>query len=265
MNPILLTALAIGGIGLLCGLILSLAARFFAVSEDPRIALATDCLPGANCGGCGMAGCADYAKAIIVNNAPINLCAPGGASVIKALAKLLGQEAVAVERKVAIILCGGDRDKSPDKFLYNGIADCSAAHAVGGGDKRCPHGCLGYGSCSRVCPVGAIEITASRLAVVHPERCIGCGACVRTCPRRLIRMIPDSRHLHVLCSSPDKGPVVRKVCQVGCIACTVCTKLAPDQAIAMKGALAVVDYTKPIEQEAETLVAKCPGHCIVNR
>ena len=56
-----------------------LASKFMAVYEDPRIAQITECLAGANCGGCGYAGCADYAKAIVENGAPTNKCAPGGA------------------------------------------------------------------------------------------------------------------------------------------------------------------------------------------
>jgi hypothetical protein len=67
----------------------------------------------------------------------------------------------------------------------------------------------------------------------------------------------------VLCSSRDKGPFVKQACQVGCIACTICTKLADPEAIKMDGALAVVDYTKPLTNEV--VVEKCPGHCIVKR
>jgi electron transport complex protein RnfB len=263
MNPLLITTLAIGGAGLVCGAALALAARYLAVHEDPRIDAVARLLPGANCGGCGLAGCSEYARAIVLDGAAINLCAPGGADTLHALAAALGQEATATERKVAIVLCGGDRDKAPRKHAYNGVADCRAAHAVAGGDKRCAHGCLGYGSCARVCPAGAIEITAGDLAVVHPDLCIGCGACLKACPRGLIRMVPASRQIHVLCSSPERGPAVKKACAVGCIGCTICTKLAPDGAIRMEGALAVVDYMK--ELDTDTVIEKCPGTCIIRR
>jgi Na+-translocating ferredoxin:NAD+ oxidoreductase RNF subunit RnfB len=259
----LVTAIVILSLtGLLCAVILVLAARFFAVHEDPRVEAVAAALPGASCGGCGYAGCGDYAKALVTAGAPCNLCGPGGVGTAKAIAHILGLDHVVTERKVAFVLCGGDRTKAGQKFLYNGVADCKAAHSVDGGDKLCRYGCLGYGSCSRVCPSGAIEI-ANGLALVHPDLCISCGACVRTCPRGLIKMVPDSRHIHVVCSNRDRGPDVKKVCTVGCIGCTVCTKLAPDQAIKMDGFLAAVDYAKPLE--TEVVVEKCPGHCIEKR
>ena len=259
---IVATSLAIGGMGLVCGVTLALAARFLAVKEDPRIEQVHEILPGVNCGGCGYAGCVEYAKAIILDGAPIDLCAPGGSEVIERLAALTGMEAGKAERKVAVVLCGGDSTQAPRKFVYNGIADCAAANAVGGGDKVCGYGCLGYGTCARVCPVGAVAIRKS-LAVVDPEICIGCGACVNACPRNLIRLVPVSRNIHVLCSSKDKGPVVKKACKVGCIGCTLCTKLADNEAIKMSGPLAVVDYSKLLENEA--VVEKCPTHCIVKK
>lgn len=259
----LTTAIAIGAIGLAAGVMLAVAARFLMVHEDPRIDQALEILPGANCGGCGFAGCSDYAKAMVVSDAAINLCAPGGEQTIRKLAELLGKNAEPVERQTAIVLCGGDREKAPSKSEYNGVADCAAAHAVNGGDKRCRYGCLGYGSCARVCPVGAIEITDQRLAVVHPEICIACGACVKACPRNLIKLVPRRRSIHVLCSSKDKAPDVKKACSVGCIGCTKCTRLVEDKEIAMDGALAVVDYDKDLTNE-ETIEA-CPANCIIKR
>jgi len=260
---ILTTAVAIGVVGLVCGIALALAARFLSVHEDPHIEAVTEILPGSNCGVCAFAGCADYAKAIVVDGAAVNLCRAGGAEVLANLARYMGAAATAAERNVAIVLCGGDSTEAPRKFLYNGIADCKAATAVNGGDKLCSYGCLGYGSCARACPVGAIEIIDG-LAIVHPELCIGCEACVKTCPRDLIKMVPESRHIHVLCSSRDKGPTVKNACRVGCIGCTVCAKLTKaDEVINMDGFLAVVDYTKSLDNEK--VVEKCPSHCIVER
>jgi len=262
MSIIETTVIVFGTTGIACGALLAIASRVFAIKEDPRIGKVCELLPGANCGGCGYAGCADYAKAIIMNDAPINLCTVGGAETVKKLSTFLGKTAEAAERKVAIVLCRGDEANAPKNSIYNGIVDCSAANLVSGGNKKCRYGCLGYGSCARVCPTGAIEIKDG-IAVVHPELCIGCGACVKVCPRKIIKLIPASRKLHVFCSSLDKGPAVKKVCKVGCIGCSLCSKLAPDNAIVMSGALAVVDYSKNIDDEKATILEqKCPGKCI---
>ena len=78
MNPIVFAIVVVVVLGLAGGVILVLASKFMAVYEDPRIAQVTECLAGANCGGCGYAGCADYAKAIVENGAPTFKCAPGG-------------------------------------------------------------------------------------------------------------------------------------------------------------------------------------------
>jgi electron transport complex protein RnfB len=249
---------AIGLIGVACGAALAAAAKFLAVEEDPRVVEAEAATPGANCGGCGYAGCADYAKAVVLNGAAIDLCAPGGEATIKGLAQLMGLDASAKAREVAMVMCGGNNHKAKVKHLYNGVADCKAAHVVGGGDKLCRHGCLGYGSCASACPVDAIEIVDG-LAIVHAELCIGCGKCIRTCPRVIIKMIPAAAEVHVVCNSKDKGPFVKKACSVGCIGCRICTKLT-GEAIKMDGFLAVVDYSQSIEDDVA--VQKCPGKCM---
>ena len=51
----------ISGIGIIAAVMLVLAAKFMHVEEDERIGKIVECLPGANCGACGFAGCADYA------------------------------------------------------------------------------------------------------------------------------------------------------------------------------------------------------------
>jgi len=260
-REILDVILFVGGVGLVCSFALSLASRFFGIKEDPRIEDVTCLLPGANCGACGFAGCTEYARAIVGQGEKVTLCKPGGAETIEKLAAYMGVKADIEERMVAIVLCGGDDSAAKRRFLYNGIADCSAAVLVGGGDKACTYGCLGLGTCARVCPEHAIEITREHLAVVHPELCVGCGLCVSACVRHLIQLVPESRTIHVLCSSRDRGPIVKKNCSVGCIGCTLCTKVT--DAIKMDGALARVDYSQTIEDEE--VIAKCPQHTIIKR
>ena len=72
MEVLLYTVLTLCVLGILAALILYFVAQKFKVEEDPRIDEVEKMLPGANCGGCGYAGCADYAKAIVENGAPTN-------------------------------------------------------------------------------------------------------------------------------------------------------------------------------------------------
>lgn len=256
------TVVAITLIGFGCALALAIAAKFFGVKEDPRIDEVTEMLPGANCGACGYAGCADYAKALVQEEAALNLCAPGGAEVTSNLSQYLGKAADAAEPNVAVVMCNGTNDVAEKRFEYNGIADCRSAHLVGGGDKACTYGCLGYATCASVCPTKAIEMV-NGVAKVHPELCIGCGQCVTICPRNLIKLVPASKTVHILCSSKDKGPAVRKACKVGCIGCTMCVKLTKDEgSVFMDGFLAKRDYTKEVQNKA--IVEKCPAKCIVD-
>ena len=259
MDPIILqSTLWLGGIGLVSAIALAVADKYLSIPEDPLAAKAAALLPGANCGGCGFAGCADYARAIVLRGTASNLCAPGGAACANAVAALLGRAASAPEKRTALVLCCGDDAETFRRAAYNGINDCAAAQATAGGDKSCAYGCLGYGSCARVCPVKAITV-ADGLAKVSKSLCIACGKCVAACPRKIIRLVPAAAAIHVLCCSKDKGPAVKKLCGTGCIACRMCIKPA-DGAIAMDGFLAVIDYAKPLTNE-ET-VAVCPTHCI---
>ncbi len=260
MNLITISIITIGAIGLVCGIALALGARFFQVDEDPRIATVTEMLPGANCGACGFAGCAGYAARLVEDLAAPTLCSPISSENAAKIAAFLGATApAATVRQVARVLCGGNDAKAKKSFHYSGITDCAAAAAVAGGDKACSYGCLGYGSCARVCPANAISII-NGLAVVDPALCIGCRRCVEACPRHLIKMVPEEHQIHVLCSSQDPGAKVRKICSVGCIGCRICTKLA-DGAITMEGTLAVVNYDLPLTNEA--VVEKCPAKTIV--
>ena len=61
---VLKAVIIIGGMGIVFGALLGIASKVFAVKTDERVSLITDVLPGANCGGCGFAGCNAYAVAL---------------------------------------------------------------------------------------------------------------------------------------------------------------------------------------------------------
>ncbi len=251
----------LGTIGLVCGIAIAVIARKFSVAENPLVAQIAALLPGANCGGCGYAGCEAYARAVAEEGAPLNKCNACDAKLLEEFARLTGRDAGAVgPKKVAVVFCTGALDVAARRFAYNGVADCAAAQATAGGDKTCAFGCLGYGSCARACPQGAIVVEGG-IARVDASKCVGCGACEKICPRHVIRVVPAEHHIHVLCSSKDKGAKVRGYCGRGCLGCSLCTKLDATGTLSMDGALAAVDYSKP-PLENPALAAKCPGHCI---
>ncbi len=251
--------LSLGAIGLLAALALGFAAKKFAVEVDPRELAILELLPGANCGACGYPGCSGYAKMVVSGDKLAATCPPGGAAVMEKIANIMGFAPVTAEPKVAVVMCQGDNRKAKDKYRYLGLADCQAAQKVADGPKQCPGGCLGLGSCERVCPFGAIEMTPDNLAVISRKKCTGCGKCVAVCPRHVIRMTPLDATTHVLCNSHDKGAAVRKYCEVGCIACQICKKQVPE-AYEIENSLARVVYEH--YDQAPLAVSKCPTKCI---
>ncbi|WP_432822843.1 RnfABCDGE type electron transport complex subunit B [Trichloromonas sp.] len=250
---------SIGGIGMLAAVALGIAAKKFAVEVDPRELAILEVLSGANCGACGYPGCGAYAKAVAAGEASASLCTPGGAEAIEKVAHIMGVAAEAADPQVAVVLCQGDNRKAKNKYRYLGIADCQSAQRLADGPKTCPGGCLGLGSCMRVCPFGAIEMTADGLAVISREACTGCRKCIQVCPRAVIRMAPRAATVHVLCNSHDKGAVVRKYCSIGCVACHICQKTVPE-AYKVENFLAVVQHE--YDDEALAAVEKCPTKCI---
>jgi electron transport complex protein RnfB len=251
--------LCLGGIGLIAATTLGLAAKKFAVEIDPREAAILEALPGANCGACGEAGCSAYAKGVAEGRLAPNLCTPGGNTSLTAIAVILGIEAEAGEQLVAIVKCQGDNITATSKYQYLGLTDCNAAQKIADGPKACPNGCLGLGSCERVCPFDAIHINEQGLAVVDRDKCTACGKCVAICPRGVIALVPKSASVHVLCNSHDKGAQVRKYCKVGCIGCSICKKTAPE-AYTIDNFLATVDYEH--DADAALAIEKCPMKCI---
>lgn len=230
-------------IGLIAGLILSIASIVFAVPVDEKQEAIKEVLPGVNCGACGFSGCDGYAKALAEGTAEIGLCSPGGNDVAEDIGVILGKAAGDVERKVALVQCAGDCDKVATKYEYYGAETCSAANMMFAGDSACSYGCLGHGDCANICPENAITV-CNGVATVHPELCTGCGLCVKTCPKHIISIVKEKFDHHVLCSNTDKGAETRKTCSVGCIGCMKCQKSCEEGAIMVTNFNATIDYSK---------------------
>ena len=255
MTGIIIAACAVGVTGLLLGLFLGFMGKKFAVEVDQKEIDVRAELPGNNCGGCGYAGCDGLAKAIANGEAPVNGCPVGGAAAAEKISAIMGVEAGEFVKKVAFVKCAGTCEKANQDYEYTGVQDCAAmAFVPNGGPKSCNYGCLGFGNCVKACPFDAIHVVDG-VAVVDKDACKACGKCVAACPKHLIELLPVSAKHIVQCSSKDKGKDVMKACSVGCIACHLCEKNCPSDAVH------VVDNVAYIDQEKCTKCGLCAEKC----
>lgn len=246
-----------GGLGLVLAAALLFAAKKFYVYEDPRIGQTENLLPGANCGGCGKAGCKAFAESLVAGED--GNCPVASSEAMQAIAALLGKELGPPEPVVAHVMCEGLRSSATFNGMYQGISDCRAAHLVGQVDRACSYGCVGLGTCIEACAFDAMEIYNGVCRVI-PENCVACGKCVEACPRDLIVLIPKGRQVFIPCKSLDSGKTTTRVCEIGCIGCAKCVKVCPSEAIDFGNNLARI-ITEKCTQCYECVVA-CPRDII---
>ena len=256
---LLKAVLVLGIMGLIFGGALSIAGKFFFVPEDDRKEKIMEILPGANCGGCGYAGCSNYADAILAGEAAPNLCPGAKQDGASAIAQLIGAEETEITPMVAHIRCHGSNDFANKKYIYYGMNDCVAASRLLDGYMTCQYGCLGFGNCVKKCPQNAISVE-NGVAVVERELCVGCGVCVDACPKHVIELVPKAATVLVDCSNHDKGSRTREACNIGCIGCKICEKSCPEQAITVDGNVSAIDYTKCVG--CGICAEKCPRNII---
>lgn len=263
MMNIVYALLVLGVLGGVFGLVLAVASKVFEVKTDPRLAEIQDALPGANCGGCGYAGCAACAKAILEGKAPVNACPSNTGERTARIAAVMGVEVKSVERRVAFVRCSGG-DRAGHKFeKYVGLADCVAAMKVSGnGPLDCAFGCLGLGSCVAACKFGAIHINDHGVAEVDPDKCTCCKQCIAACPRKVIVTRPYAVDIVIPCANKEKGVLAKTHCAISCIGCKLCEKNCPSGAITVNKNVAVIDYDKCTS--CGICVTKCPRKLIVN-
>lgn len=135
------------------------------VNREALVARIDTLLPQTQCTKCGHPGCKPYARALASGAAEINQCPPGGDTLIRQLAELLGHDYVPLDPAR-----GSER----------------ARHVAYVDEPRC----IGCTLCIQACPVDAIVGAAQQMHSVIVELCTGCDLCVVPCPVDCIAMVP---------------------------------------------------------------------------
>lgn len=123
-------------------------------------------LPQTQCGLCSYGACQPYAKALVEDNAPINLCPPGGVETLKKLGEILHQDASPYLDEMR------EKTKLPTRAVIR------------------EDECIGCTKCIQVCPVDAIIGASKQMHTVLSDECTGCDLCLEPCPMDCIDMIP---------------------------------------------------------------------------
>ncbi len=259
MLDIIIPVVSLGGLGLVFGALLGVAAKAFRVEHNKQLEDICELMPGANCGGCGYAGCSALAAAIVDGKASPNACAVLEAGTVQQIGSIMGITINPNRRLIAKVMCSGSCDHAKIKCDYEGIVSCNAAQRYAGGESACPHGCSGYGDCVRACKFDAIHVV-NGAAQTDPEKCTGCGACVSSCPKHLIDLVDAEQRTFVKCRSKEKGAALRDICTAGCIGCKLCEGVCLTDAIRVREHLAMIDYDLCVN--CGLCAEKCPKKVI---
>lgn len=137
MNLILISMGVLGVTALLAACLLYVVSLFFKVEEDPRIDLVTAALPGANCGGCGFAGCRNFAEACVKAGNTDGLACPVGGEPTMDAVRLILTPAAAEDAAPA---AEGGEKKGFDPVIAEKIKALATPRAVFPQALRALHG-----------------------------------------------------------------------------------------------------------------------------
>ncbi|HOR13536.1 MAG TPA: RnfABCDGE type electron transport complex subunit B, partial [Clostridia bacterium] len=116
VTAILYALLVLGALGLVFGIVLGIADKKFFVPADERVERIRACLPGANCGACGFAGCDAYADAVASGKVLPNCCPVGGSAAACAIGDVIGCAVEVSEPVRARVLCQGTTTEAVQKY-----------------------------------------------------------------------------------------------------------------------------------------------------
>ncbi len=265
---ILTSVLALLAIGVIAAAVLAVASRALKVEENPLIEEVTEALPGANCGGCGFAGCEAYAAAVATNeDIPANLCTVGGAGVADTVGQICGKAVVMGEPTVTFRRCSREEGQVQRRYEYVGTGTCASAALLEGGPYQCTWACLGFGDCLRACPFDAMYIRNGMVEILA-SKCVSCGQCISVCPRSILQLIPRRARVMIYCATREKLKDVSEVCQVGCINCLKCLKACPADAITYEKRRIEIDHAACLNYGPscrEACVDACPRNIMLRR
>jgi Na+-translocating ferredoxin:NAD+ oxidoreductase subunit B len=262
LSSVFVTAAFMAVLGGLLAFFLAIADKRLYVFEDPRIGQVEELLPHSNCGGCGTAGCRNFAEQVVEGKIEPAACTVNTLEQNKSIAALLGVAAGEVEKRVARLACAGGKHVAKMRAHYAGLPSCRAAAVAGGGGKSCAWGCLGLGDCADVCDFDAIHMDQQGLPVVDLAKCTACGDCVDICPKNLFSIEGVSHKLWMACRNESDPDTAEAACEVACTACGRCVVDGASGLIHLEHNLAVIDYAKN-ELASRKAIERCPTGAIV--
>ncbi|MBM4228675.1 MAG: RnfABCDGE type electron transport complex subunit B, partial [Gammaproteobacteria bacterium] len=160
-------------------------------------------LPHSQCGACGQAGCAPFARALVEGAAQVQDCAPGGSLVRARLERRLGTSTLPA------------------------VVDALAPLPEPVRARIDPEECIGCAKCLDACPVDAILGASRQLHVVVGEDCTGCGLCLPPCPVDCIELLPTAPAGWPRADS-DAARRVTGSSHADCVACGACQPACPE-------------------------------------
>ena len=227
------------------------------MKTDERLPKLVDALPGANCGGCGFAGCQAYAQAVLDGRASVGQCGVGGAA--------------SAERMAQILRGRGRRAGAPGRHgempRQNHLQRAAMRHRTIAAAR-----CSWPETATSACPTAAsVSEPASRSALLarSPSWTAWRGstrkmhrlcAVRRGLPAQGDRSVSRNADIVVACSNRERGARTREVCGIGCIGCHLCERLCEFDAIHVVENLAVIDYERCVS--CGQCAAVCPRRLI---